>query len=76
LIQKHSVLIWRSVSNVALLNDDPVPAVSPNDVLCPVITYTFLGCYSGLHGQADPARWERIRAVLTFVSLIVNVITI
>ena len=71
-----SVLIWRFVANLTQLNDDLVPGVSPNDVLCPVVTYTILGCYFGFRGKGDPTRWERIRAVLTVISLLVNVITI
>jgi hypothetical protein len=71
-----TVLVWRSVGNVAQLNDDPVPGFSPNDLLCPVMTYTVLGCYGGLRSPADVRRWERFRGVLTLVSLIVNVLTI
>lgn len=71
-----SVLIWRFVANLTQLNDDLVPGVSPNDVLCPIVTYTILGCYFGFRGTGDPAHWERIRAVLTTISLLVNVITI
>src|SRR5215468_1782659 len=71
-----SVLIWRFVGNLTQLNDDLVPGVSPNDMLCPVVTYTILGCYFGLRGKGDPTRWERIRAVLTVISFLVNVITI
>lgn len=71
-----SVLVWRFVGNLTQLNDDLVPSVSPNDILCPVVTYTILGCYFGFRGKGDPARWERIRAVLTVISLLVNVITI
>ncbi len=71
-----SVLVWRAVSNLAQLNDDLVPGVSPNDMLCPVVTYIVLGCYFGFRGKGDPARWERIRALLTVIALLVNVITI
>jgi hypothetical protein len=71
-----SVLIWRSVGNLAQLNDDLIPGFSPNDLLCPVITYTFLGCYGAFRSPPDVQRWERIRAALTIVSLIVNVVTI
>jgi hypothetical protein len=71
-----SVLLWRVVGNLTQLNDDLLPGVSPNDVLCPVVTYTILGCYFGFRGTGDPARWERIRAVLTVIPLLVNVITI
>jgi len=71
-----SVLVWRFVGNLTQLNDDLVPGVSPNDMLCPVVTYTILGCYFGFRGKTDPARWERIRAVLTIISFIVNVVTI
>ena len=71
-----SILIWRAVGNLAQLNDDLIPGFSPNDLLCPVITYTLLGCYGGIRNPADVRRWERVRAVLTLVSLLVNVVTI
>ncbi len=71
-----SVLIWRSVGNVAQLNDDPIPGLSPNDLLCPVITYTFLGCYGAFRDQVDLVRWQHIRVALTLITLIVNVVTI
>src|SRR5213595_114594 len=38
-----SILIWREAGNTSSLNDDPIPVVSPNDVLCPVVTYVCLG---------------------------------
>jgi hypothetical protein len=40
------------------LNDDPIGALSPNDGLCPVVTYVFLGVYGAFLGRwtfdADP----------------------
>src|SRR5215472_3845367 len=48
-----SVLVWRSVGNTGALNDDPIPGVSPNDVLCPVVTYLFLGWYAAFRRPAD-----------------------
>jgi hypothetical protein len=68
-----SILVWRLGANVPLLNDDLVPLTSPNDVLCPVVTYVTLGVYFGL---ASPSDRRRERALLTLVSLIVNVVTI
>ena len=38
-----SILLWREAGNTATLNGDPIPLVSPNDVLCPVLTYVCLG---------------------------------
>jgi len=76
LIVGVSILFWRFAGNVGPLNDDPIPPVSPNDVLCPVVTYVFLGLYSGLRGTASQPHWDRIRAGLTIVSFAVNVVTI
>jgi hypothetical protein len=70
-----SVLLWRIAGNVAQLNDDPIPPLSPNDVLCPVVTYVLLGSYGAFRDSTAP-RWGQARALLTLVSLIVNVITI
>ncbi len=71
-----SVLVWRMAGNVARLNDDPIPLVSPNDVLCPLVTYVVLGLYAALHPPADMANWEKTRAWLTVVSFVVNVLFI
>ena len=50
--------------------------VSPNDVLCPVITYVSLGIYAGIVRVSGSSRWGRTRALLTIASLAVNIITI
>jgi hypothetical protein len=75
-----SVLAWRSAGNTTALNADPIPAISPNDVLCPVMTYVFLGVYGALGTLRQPGEhdmhFEQMRAVLTLVSFVVNVITI
>ena len=71
-----SILLWREAGNTAALNDDPIPVVSPNDVLCPVVTYVSLGLYAGVGRFAEGSNWQRERALLTLVSLIVNVVTI
>ena len=71
-----SILVWRLAGNTASLNEDPIPVVSPNDVLCPVVTYVVLGLYAGVRGTAAHPRWPHVRAALTVLSLIVNVVTI
>lgn len=76
LVTGLSVLLWRAAGNVAALNDDPVPGVSPNDVLCPVVTYVALGVYGSLRAPPEATDWARRRAVLTLVSLAVNIVTI
>ena len=70
-----SILLFRLGANVQL-NDDPIPLASPNDLLCPVVTFVVLGVYSGLHGATDQALLARNRAILTLVSLAVNIATI
>jgi hypothetical protein len=71
-----SILLWRAAGNTPALNDDPIPLVSPNDVLCPVLTYVSLGLYAGWRRSPERADWPFVRALLTVVSLVVNVITI
>ncbi len=68
-----SILLFRLAANVQHLNDDPIPLASPNDLLCPVVTYVFLSVYAGLREQPQ---FSRNRALLTLVSLAVNIITI
>ncbi|GHO84739.1 hypothetical protein [Dictyobacter formicarum] len=71
-----SIFVWRSVGNTAVLNLDLIPAVSPNDVLCPVVTYVLLGLYTTFQEDRDPRRCAQACAVLTLLSFAVNVITI
>jgi hypothetical protein len=71
-----SILVWRAAGNTPALNDDPIPVVSPNDVLCPVLTYVCLGLYAGYRRLAQRPDWPRLRALLTLLSFVVNVVTI
>ena len=71
-----SVLVWRSAGNTGALNNDPIPPVSPNDVLCPLVTYLFVGFYAAFRRPVDAIRFEQARVLLTLVSFIVNVVTI
>jgi len=71
-----SILLWREAGNVQVLNDDPIPVVSPNDVICPVVTYVGLGLLNAFRSTTSGAHWPRIRALLTLVSLVVNIVTI
>jgi len=70
-----SILTWRLSANVPMLNDDPIAFFSPNDWLCPVVTYIFLGVYGGVCRLATEPPWPRTCAVLTVISLVVNVVT-
>jgi hypothetical protein len=71
-----SILLWREAGNTAALNDDPIPVVSPNDVLCPLLTYVCLGMLAAFRTALSGADWPRLRALLTLMSLVVNIVTI
>src|SRR5260221_1666089 len=71
-----SILLWREAGNTPMLNDDPIPVVSPNDVLCPVVTYVCLGIMAAFRSNMQGFHLARVRALLTLVSLVVNVVTI
>jgi hypothetical protein len=71
-----SIVLWRTAGNTQALNEDPIPLVSPNDVLCPMVTYVGLGLYAAVGQLAKSSEWGRTRALLTLVSFIVNVVTI
>ncbi len=71
-----SILLWREAGNTPALNDDPIPVVSPNDVLCPVLTYVCLGLLAAFRPTLRREEWPRLRAILTLLSLVVNVVTI
>ena len=71
-----SILLWREAGNTPALNDDPIPVVSPNDVLCPVLSYVCLGLLAAFRPMLSGPHWPRLRAWLTLLSLVVNVVTI
>jgi uncharacterized membrane protein YeaQ/YmgE (transglycosylase-associated protein family) len=71
-----SILLWREAGNTPALNDDPIPLVSPNDVLGPVLTYVCLGLLGAFRATLRREEWPRLRALLTLLSLVVNVVTI
>lgn len=71
-----SILLWREAGNTPALNDDPIPVVSPNDVLCPVLTYVCLGLLAAFRPTLSAEHWPRLRAWLTLLSLVINVVTI
>jgi hypothetical protein len=71
-----SVIAWRSVGNTGALNNDPIPGISPNDVLCPLVTYLFIGMYAAFRHPINALRWEQARVLLVLISFAVNVITI
>src|SRR5258708_22506543 len=71
-----SILLWREAGNTPTLNDDQIPVVSPNDVLCPVVTYVCLGILAGFRSNIQGPHWARLHGLLTLVSLVVNVVTI
>jgi hypothetical protein len=76
LVTAASVFLWRASANMPQLNEDGLPGFSANDWLAPVLTYVFLGVYATLRPPVEPARFARLWAVLTLVSLVVNVVTI
>jgi hypothetical protein len=71
-----SVLAWRLSANVPQFNDDPIPPLSPNDWLCPILTYVCLELYAAFHPPAALVRWQQARALLTVVAFVVNVLVI
>jgi hypothetical protein len=71
-----SILVWREAGNTAALNDDPIPVVSPNDVLCPVVTYVCLSVLAAFRARLRHEEWPRLHALLTLLSLVVNIVTI
>jgi hypothetical protein len=71
-----SILLWREAGNTPTLNDDPIPLVSPNDVLCPVLTYVCLGLLAAFRPRVRTEQWPLLRAWLRLLSLTVNVVTI
>ena len=76
LIVGISVLGWRLSGNIPTLNNDPIAGFSPNDWICPIVTYVCLGIYAALRPPADRPRWTHVRAMLTIGAFVANVIFI
>jgi hypothetical protein len=70
------VLLWRLGANVPTLNDDPIPGVSPADVLSGPLAYVATGVYIRLRGVGASERLAAAPAVAALVALIVNIVTI
>jgi hypothetical protein len=68
------VLLWRLGANVPTLNDDPIPGVSPADVLSAPVAFVAVGVYTGLRGASE--RWAAAQALAALVALVVNIVTI
>lgn len=71
-----SVLAWRSFANTPTLNNDPLPPISPNDALSPVIAYVALGMTTAFFRPQDEVRWARARVMLALLIFLVNVVMI
>ena len=61
--------MWRSAGNTGALNNDPISGVSPNDVLCPLVSYLFIGFYAAFRRPADTFRIEPRRISLEKLSM-------
>ena len=68
--------MWREAGNTGALNNDPFQRSRPNDVLCPLVTYLFIGFYAAFRRPADAVRFEQARVLLTLLSFVINVVTI
>ena len=55
------VLLWRLGANIPTLNDDPIPGVSPADVLSGPVAFVAVGVYTGLRGTSE--RWGSAQAL-------------
>jgi hypothetical protein len=68
------VLLWRLGANIPALNNDPIPGVSPADVLSGPVAFVAVGVYTGLRGSSE--RWASAQALAALAALAINVITI
>jgi len=71
-----TVYVWRTGANMPQLNEDGLPGVSANDMLCPLVTYVTVGIYAGIRGTMGNRRWETARALVAALTLVVNIVTI
>jgi hypothetical protein len=72
------VLLWRLGANVPTLNNDPIPGVSPADVLSGPLAYVAASTYVRLRGLSSEVseRLVAAPAVAALAGLLVNIVTI
>jgi hypothetical protein len=76
------VLLWRLGANVAMLNGDPIPGISPADVLSAPLAFVAADVYVRLRGAfgeklgGAPSELAVAPAVAAVVALVVNIVTI
>ena len=71
-----SIMAWRLSGNVSVLNDDPIGGLSPNDFICPLVSYVFLSLYLDVRQPEPASTWIQARASLVVIVFVVNVFTI
>ncbi|HEV8192967.1 MAG TPA: hypothetical protein VGP82_15990, partial [Ktedonobacterales bacterium] len=76
------VLLWRLGANVAILNDDPIPGVSPADVLSAPLAFVAAEVYGRVRrafseqlGKAS-GQLAVAPAIAAVVALVVNIVAI
>lgn len=70
------VLLWRLGANTSPLNTDPLPGVSPADVLSAPVAYVAVGIAAGLRGSGTTEQMSMAQAIAALVAIIVNIVTI
>jgi hypothetical protein len=68
------VFLWRLGANIPALNDDPIPGVSPADVLSGPVAFVAVGVYTGLRDASE--RCASAQALAAVLALVVNIVTI
>ena len=76
LVVGGSVLLGRLACNTPTLNNDPLAGFSPNDLLCPMLSFVMLEVFIGLRPLEQEKVWLRLRGLLVLISFAVNVLTI
>src|SRR5262249_9074401 len=76
------VLLWRLGANVPIFNDDPIPGVSPADILSAPLAYVAADIYVRLRAPGASERVERVDELplappmAGLIALVVNIISI
>jgi hypothetical protein len=70
------VLLWRLGANVPILNADPIPGVSPADVLSAPLAYVATSIYVRLRTAEAADQLAAAPAVAALVALFINIVTI
>lgn len=72
-MRSGSFTAWPTEAKTWSLNDDPIPPISPNDMLTPIATYVLINVYAAFRDASAWPGWPRAVGLLVAIAFVVNV---